>query len=168
MSGWTPEELERRNREVFGVDSGAHTGYYNGSFYGGGDPCGTSVPDAPTAADLLPEWMIEAECTKLLEADGWRALRTDPVSDRSRGKGFGEVGMADHLYLRYDSIYLRAHVLWVEFKSASGKPKKHQIEWHAKERARGALTLIAGQDFPASIDGFRGWYRASGLNRGNV
>jgi hypothetical protein len=32
-------------------------------------------------------------------------------------------------------------------------------------RARGALTLIAGEDFPASVDGFRCWYAASGLRR---
>jgi len=51
----------------------------------------------------------------------------------------------------------------VEFKSAKGKPKKHQIVWHERERARGAWTVIAGLDFPASIKEFRSWYRASGL-----
>lgn len=132
--------------------------------------------DVPLLPDV-PEALIEAECTKLLEEYGWRALRTDPVSDRGRGKGFGEVGMADHLYIRYDPEKqippsLRkpvdnsyAAVLWIEFKSAKGKPKKHQIAWHQKERARGALTLIAGVDFPASVAGFLGWYRASGLQR---
>ncbi len=120
-----------------------------------------------------PEWYIEAECTRLLEQDGWRALRTDPVSDRGRGKGFGEIGMADHCYFRYqphERHYSRAdaEVLWIEFKSAKGKPAKHQIEWHTKERARGALTWIAGVDFAASIEGFVEHYRKSGLNRGRV
>src|SRR6185436_3990348 len=122
-----------------------------------------------------PEHMIEAECTKLLEDDGWRALRTDPVSDRGRGKGFGELGMADHLYIRYhyqagfyDGYRVDAQVLWVEFKSAKGKPAKHQTEWHMKGRARGALTWIAGVDFPASVAGFVEHYRKSGLNRGRV
>ncbi len=133
--------------------------------------------------DLRPEWMIEAECTKLLEEDGWRSLRTDPVSDRSKGKGFGELGMADHLYFRYlDEAQIEfpssdgrlriavlkspaAEVLWIEFKSANGKPAKKQLEWHQKERARGALTLIAGVDFPASVDGFKRWYASSGLKR---
>ena len=132
---------------------------------------------APLEASPL-EALIEAECTKLLEQDGWRALRTDPVSDRGRGKGFGELGMADHLYLRYlgfqDSRWdgLRtAHsqsyseVLWIEFKRPGKKPKKHQIEWHIKERARGALTLIAGEDFTATVQGFREWYAGSGLKR---
>lgn len=130
----------------------------------------------PERADM-PEALIEAECTKLLEEDGWRALRTDPVSDRGRGKGFGEVGMADHLYIRYHlggkeqteinrALFAEwAQILWIEFKSASGKPKKHQLDWHAKERARGALTLIAGVDFPASVAGFVAWYAKSGLRR---
>ena len=155
---WTPGDLDRRNREVLGV--------------------GTSAAPAESDASVeWPEWKIEEECTRLLEQDGWRALRTDPVSDKGRGKGFGEIGMADHLYIRYSdpphSIMphtrsMNSQVFWIEFKSAKGKPKKHQIEWHTKERARGALTLIAGQDFPASVEGFVAWYRASGLNRGRV
>ena len=39
------------------------------------------------------------------------------------------------------------------------------MNWHTKERARGALTLIAGEDFPASVAGFIGWYQQSGLQR---
>ena len=155
---WTPEDLTRRNWEVLGVGTSA----------------APEVPEVfPPSAVEWPEWKIEAECTRLLEQDGWRPLRTDPVSDKGRGKGFGEIGMADHLYFRYaggHSTYAKSEalVLWVEFKSGQGKPKKHQIEWHTKERARGALTLIAGQDFPASVEGFVAWYRASGLNRGRV
>jgi hypothetical protein len=122
----------------------------------------------------VPESLIEAECTKLLEQDNWRALRTDPVSDRGRGKGFGELGMADHLYIRYDNPFrgrgTRAYceVLWIEFKRPGKKPAKHQQDWHIKERARGALTLIAGEDFPASVDGFRAWYADSGLKRATL
>jgi hypothetical protein len=145
--------------------------------------CGGAAPDpfnpgdfGPEASVEWPEHMIEAECTRLLEMDGWRALRTDPVSDRGRGKGFGEVGMADHLYFRYHVQRCievvpelgESEVLWIEFKSAKSKPKPHQIDWHTKERARGALTWIAGVDFPASVAGFVEHYRASGLNRGRV
>jgi hypothetical protein len=129
-----------------------------------------------------PEHMIEAECTRLLQQDDWRAISTKPVSDRGRGLGFGELGMADHLYIRYhdtrDSFgYQKNHtaitlaavqLLWVEFKSCKGKPSKHQIEWHTRERARGALTWIASVDFPASVAGFVDQYRESGLNRGRV
>lgn len=130
------------------------------------------ITESSTVIDTRSEAQIEAECTKLLEEDGWRALRTDPVSDRGRGKGFGELGMADHLYVRYsfpshpEPIWRAVvELAWVEFKSAKGKPAKHQIAWHQKERARGALTLIAGVDFVASVQGFRDWYANSGLMR---
>ena len=158
---------------------------------------GESVPESEQKSPDSVEWpedMIEAEVTRMLVQDGWRALRTDPVSDRGRGKGFGELGMADHLYIRYGvhrgcpQCGLNCHdfalcrqcqitpvatpwksdVMWIEFKSAKGKPKSHQIEWHTKERARGALTLIAGVDFPPSVLGFVEYYRKSGLNRGRI
>ncbi len=133
------------------------------------------VPDIPE----MSESDIESACTKLLEDDGWRPLRTDPVSDRGRGKGFGEKGMADHLYLRYEhddptwdsphpKYYPWAEVIWIEYKSADGKLRKNQGPWHEIERSRGALTLIAGVDFPASVAGFVEWYRKSGLNRGRA
>jgi|KBSSwiStaDraftv2_1062776.scaffolds.fasta_scaffold02616_10 hypothetical protein len=152
-----------------------------------------TVPDSHIGVESFdasvewPEHMIEAECTRLLETDGWRALRTDPVSDRGRGKGFGEPGMADHLYIRYsfstpqewleeptrtpgDTVARasQSQVLWIEFKRPGEKPAKHQTEWHTKERARGALTWIAGEDFPASVAGFVEHYRKSGLNRGRI
>jgi hypothetical protein len=118
----------------------------------------------------------------MLELDDWRALRTDPCSDRARGKGFGEKGMADHLYIRYydedSQMGCRVHtvpcccaeLMWIEWKrvNKSGRATKaaaHQNDWHTLERKRGALTLIAGEDFPASIEGFKAFYLASGLNR---
>lgn len=175
MSEWTQEDIDRRNREVFGESPhrATHTDMTNLA----------AAPNPVLDSVEWPEWMIEAECTRILEQDGWRALRTDPVSDKSRGKGFGEVGMADHLYIRHgqwnhmfpDSVNLAkpyavaaSETLWIEFKSAKGKPAKHQIDWHTKERARGALTLIAGVDFPASVEGFVEWYGKSGLKRAAI
>lgn len=130
----------------------------------------------------LSEAAIERTLTDFLALDGWRCIKTDPVSDRQRGKGFGELGMADCQYTRY--LYgshnngnvnkcqcgMRegcacSETIWIEWKSAKGKPKPHQLEWHRAERARGALTLIAGVDFPASVDGFMEFYRKSGLLR---
>ena len=121
---------------------------------------------------------IERTCSDFLALDGWRSLKTDPCSDRARGKGFGEVGMADRLYLRYEpkpvetpnrqelgSIWPGCEVAWIEWKSKRGKPTPEQIAWHQVERARGALTWIAGVDFPASIEGFMQFYRESGLLR---
>lgn len=128
----------------------------------------------------LLERDIERTCSELLELDGWRSLKTDPVSRREWGKGFGERGMADRLYIRYGvpdhshDLYCRdgcvcAQVMWIEWKRPRGKSAtkaaQHQKDWHAAERARGALTLIAGEDFPATIEGFAEWYRNSGLMR---
>ena len=130
----------------------------------------------------LSEADIARTCSDLLQADGWRMLITDPVSNRERGKGFGELGMADRLYIRYDAqeaglmlsidpdVYAPiALVMWIEWKrirrGVATKATDHQHDWHTAERARGALTLIAGEDFPATIEGFAAWYKASGLQR---
>src|SRR6266704_313048 len=129
----------------------------------------------------LSETDIQRTASDLLIADGWRLLRTDPVSNKLLGKGFGEIGMADCLFIRYETILARvapkrggklveiadasAEVLWCEFKSAKGRPTPAQLFWHERERARGALTWIAGTDFEASIEGFTRHYKASGLQR---
>lgn len=124
----------------------------------------------------LSEAHIAQTCTQFLELDGWRAIKMEPVSHREWGKGTGEPGQADYLYIRYvqaawdgnkwpASTRVICEVLWREWKRAGGKAAEHQTEWHARERARGALTLIAGVDFEASIEGFVEFYRKSGLQR---
>jgi hypothetical protein len=128
----------------------------------------------------LTEKHLQDACSRVLELDGWRRLKTDPVSRREWGKGFGELGMADDLYIRClyrptDRYIGRAlcQVMWIEWKkvdprSNSAKATKaaqHQKDWHLLERKRGALTLIAGEDFPATFEGFLAWYRTSGLMR---
>lgn len=151
------------------------------------------MPRRATVADLgslLKEIDIERTCSEWLALDGWRTLKTDPTSDASRGKGFGELGMADRLYIRYNpgarvSYGLElsdgakftssagmgvalAELMWIEWKAKDGTVKKHQWAWHQGERARGALTLIAGVNFPKTIEGFQRWYRASGLMRRKI
>lgn len=131
-----------------------------------GAPASEDSP-APAAEDML-EAPIEAECTKILEARGWRALKTDPVRSRSRGKGFGEPGMADHLYLNYGRGAAEDgsddKVLWVEFKrSLGGRVSKTQLAWHEKERARGARTGMAGVDFAPTVEGFTRWIDEQGF-----
>lgn len=129
---------------------------------------------------------IQQTVTEFLQFDGWRAIRTDPVSDRERGKGFGEKGMPDHLYVRYNLLgaYLNlpcaigsrlsissrrgtpsqwAEVLWIEFKRPGEKPRPHQLDWHEAERKRGALVLVVDD-----IDQFISWYKGSGLERRNA
>lgn len=126
----------------------------------------------------MTEAQIQKTCSDFLAADGWRVLVTNPCSDKARGKGFGELGMADCLYIRYGAcrtfVYgghlSEAAVLWVEYKKldakgSTTKPTQHQLDWHRDERTKGALTVIAGIDFPATIEGFQDWYAASGLAR---
>lgn len=120
----------------------------------------------------LSERDIQRTVVEFMQLDGWRAIRTDPVSDKSRGKGFGEKGMPDYLFLRYDielpgaawrnesydsSI---AQVIWVEFKAKGKKREKHQQDWYEREAHQGALVLVVDD-----IDDFTRWYLESGLNR---
>jgi hypothetical protein len=147
MANWTQDDIDRRNFAVFGTDR----------------PGVSVVPQEKPAK--VPERLIALECEKLLAEDRWRTLRCEPISDGSRARGFGEIGMADLLCLRYSREGAACEVLWIEFKSTSGRVKKHQLDWHIRERARGAVTAIAGVDFPATVKGFWDWYRASGLAR---
>ncbi len=128
----------------------------------------------------ITEAQIAAACNELLLADGWRGVVTDPP--QLRGLGVSEKGIPDGLYIRYDDPRvdavikrgkgegtfwqrIQAQVLWIEWKRKGGKAAQHQRDWHAAERARGALVLLAGEDFPATIDGFTDFYFNSGLNR---
>jgi hypothetical protein len=111
---------------------------------------------------------LERDCTNILIHDGWRALKTDPVSRRAWGKGFGELGMADHLYIRYEKYpgtrrRGNALVLWIEWKRGDEKSKPHQEIWQQQEIDRGALVIAANRDFPATVEGFMSWYESSGL-----
>ncbi len=118
----------------------------------------------------LRELDIAKTCSDLLQHDQWRLLVTDPVSNRQLGKGFGEPGMADRLFMRY-GVTPAAEVLWIEFKrirpghKAPTKPTPLQMQWHTHERALGAMTWIAGVDFEATIEGFIHHYNQSGLAR---
>jgi hypothetical protein len=124
-------------------------------------------------APNLLESHVQQTVTELLQLDGWRSIRTDPVSDRKRGKGFGEIGMPDHLYIRYGlpitrrnfsgrppEIQSGGQILWIEFKRPGKSAKPHQLAWHEAEGARGALVMVVDD-----IDGFIAWYKASGLQR---
>jgi hypothetical protein len=146
---WSKEQIEIRNQQIFGVH----------------DPA-SQPPERP--AENASEAVIEGECCQLLREDNWRILKTNPVSSRARAKGFGELGMPDVLALRYRKESVLCEVLWIEWKAPGGRVRKHQTEWHIRERARGAVTVIAGMDFPASIEGFRAWYLASGLVRSRI
>jgi hypothetical protein len=121
---------------------------------------------------------VQQAVVLMLELDGWRAIRTDPVSDRSRGKGFGEVGMPDYLFIRYEFAHYCvnelprgfliaksqwAQVIWVEFKAPGKTLKPHQTAWHSKEGARGARIFIVDDAVR-----FRETYKTSGLMRHQI
>lgn len=62
MPGWTQDDIDRRALEVSGTDR----------------PSVAALPQEKPAKDV-PEALIEAECTRILQQNGWRALGTDPV-----------------------------------------------------------------------------------------
>lgn len=120
---------------------------------------------APRPAPLR-ESHIQQTVTEFLEWDGWRPIRTEHAIERDEDGGFkrrvGEVGMPDYLFVRYDTHISTswAQVLWIEFKRPGERPRWDQEVWHVTERLRGALVLVVD-----SIDDFRAWYAASGLQR---
>jgi hypothetical protein len=134
------------------------------------------MPTRLTSAARTPRVMerhVQEAVTQFLQLDDWRHLRTDPVSDRGRGKGFGEIGMCDALFIRYAESGMMiditkgcsrkapvAEVLWCEFKAPGKKPRPEQIAWHEAERARGGFVLVV-DDF----DTFRRNYIDNGFAR---
>lgn len=114
----------------------------------------------------ISEAQIVRACNDFLAAHGWRAVKMEPISKPEWGKGSGERYMADYLYLRYGQAGIDvagAEHIWVEWKRRGGKASAGQKLWHRDERAHGAFTLIAGEDFEASIEGFIKYYEESGL-----
>ena len=114
---------------------------------------------------MLEKHVVEA-VTEFMRIDGWRPIKMEPLS--KWGKGSGELGMPDYLFLRYKYadvptnwpwVTLCEH-FWIEFKRPGAKPKPHQVSWHVTEQANGALVRTV-DDF----DAFRRWYMASGLAR---
>lgn len=114
---------------------------------------------------------INSGIKTILELDGWHVFSMETLWRDDWKKGTGEPGMPDILAIRYSSggtpqsLPQCAEVLWIEGKSSRGKLAHHQLVWHCAERARGALTWIAGNDFPASVEGFLGKYKSSDLCR---
>lgn len=134
---------------------------------------------AHQAGITLSEADLSRYIQDLLFLDGWRVFRMEPVSDRSRGRGFGEPGMPDLLAIRYNEHVALAtlasterqyrsevEAMWLEVKRPGGRVAHHQRNWITVERASGALVLLAGEDFEATPEGFAKWYREqSGLLR---
>lgn len=113
----------------------------------------------------LTEAHIQQTVREFLEADGWRAIRTEHALERTKeGKirrKVGEVGMPDMLFVRYlDRSWVPADVMWIEFKRPGNNLTPSQVAWHETEQERGALIVVV--DDP---DWFAEWYLQCGLNR---
>ena len=106
---------------------------------------------------------LERAIRTLLEWHGWIVRKMERNYSERKRKSVGELGMPDLLAIRYVRNSGAAEVLWIEVKRTFGqkatKAFVRQHEWHARERRRGAVTVIAGEDFEASVDGFVLWYK---------
>jgi hypothetical protein len=91
---------------------------------------------------------------------GWRPLRMQrtvlPGSFQT-----GEPGQADYLFVRYMTGAKPGSTLalWIEFKAPTGRLRKGQGEWHARERLRGGLVWVVDsfEDFERSYRREFGW-----------
>lgn len=125
---------------------------------------------------IVPESSLESGVATLMQLDGWRYFHTEYALTQG-GRPVLEPNMPDALFVRYLSKVhgtcmcamqfgcCCAHTIWVEFKRVGKKPTGEQKLWHAAERKRGAIVLVAGDTFPATIEGFKLWYASSGLAR---
>lgn len=136
---------------------------------------------ASKAAPSVPlrEKDIQRTICDLLKADGWRVFQFEQQWSEKKRKTVGEKGMPDVLAIRYNALSGMTETdeeewdgditLWLELKRTirgrATKASTAQLLWHQAERARGALTWIAGVDFPATIEGFQEHYARSGLQR---
>ncbi len=120
----------------------------------------------------LTEAAIRDWIADYLTLDDWTVRRMEPVSDRKRGVGANEPGMADLQAIRYWNnkglVPGTADVIWIEVKKPGGRYTDIQHDWHLSERFFGALTMKMGEDCDASVDGFVKWYESSGLQRKKV
>lgn len=116
---------------------------------------------------------IEKTCSQILEWDSWRSFKMEQNYSERKQRRTGEAGMPDRLYIRYTPVrtWLPAEtlslceVMWIEWKALGGRVSQAQQDWQVAEVARGALVLCAGRTFPASIEGFKEFYKTSGLQR---
>lgn len=110
-----------------------------------------------------PEAMVSRQVKDYMLARGWRAIRMQSGLYQGPATTFrsGEPGMPDWLFLRAVAGP-RAAVLtgfWCEIKAPGGKLRKHQPEWHARERLRGFAVWVTDDldSFIAAYEQHFGW-----------
>ncbi len=141
----------------------------------------------------LSEADVTRQVCDFLEAEGWRGVRMNvggmsyrAITKKTGWAGgdvvdryvaFGEPGMPDWLFIRYDDKPRRGPaefrrgardsdpkinadfwrsrccVMWIEMKGPGKKPSAHQLAWHEAERTRGALVKVVDH-----FETFRDWY----------
>ena len=127
-----------------------------------------SERSAPT-----PEAIVSKQIKDYMVARGWRPIRMQRglYSGPATTFSSGEPGMPDYLFLRAiegDKIGVMAG-LWVEMKRPGGKLKKHQPEWHARERLRGFPVWVTDDldSFMAAYEKNFSWLH-DGSTRGQI
>ena len=98
----------------------------------------------------LSETDVQRQCVDLMEAHGWRMIRTGygEIIKGGRVVGtVGEVGMPDYQAIYYTDYWAATKVVWIEFKRPKakgvrgGKRSAEQTLWSDAERKRGAIVL---------------------------
>ena len=136
---------------------------------------------------VIPTGLTEADVTgqvrDFMEAKGWRSVRMQRTIVPGQFSTC-EPGTADFLFLYY--CRKAALALWVELKKPRarmackciqnrGSRKRctfcDQINWRAKERARGAVVWSGVDEIGAFIDSYEktyGWLHAGDTGRGQL
>jgi hypothetical protein len=113
-----------------------------------------------------------------MEWHGWRNIRNNPVFAMTIGGAVvrsNEKGAPDNVFLYYfgtkQSPSAVCLVLWIEWKREGEDPDEHQIKWHVKERARGALIWVVEANREAFEKAYYenfGWLHKGDRARGQV
>ena len=130
---------------------------------------------------VLREADIQRTICDFLRAEQWRVFEFENEWSERKKKLLGEEGMPDVLAIRYFPLArdadhnpiikpLWAETLWIECKRIDKrgrltKPTQAQKDWKLLEQKRGALIITLGEECPATIEGWIGWYKGAGLRR---
>lgn len=99
----------------------------------------------------LKERDVAKQIRDFLELRRWRRVRMNAI--RMPGVS-SEMGAPDELWIRYNTLDLGiVDLFWLETKAPGRTPSVAQLEWHTREKIRGAMVCVA-DSFPS----FHNWY----------
>lgn len=93
-----------------------------------------SVPRNAGAGVALREKDVEAEIDRALQQLGFRVTRLSQARRTNQTPGVPD------RYAQHERWGMR---VWVEVKAGDNGPSRHQVAWHAAERAAGGMVVIA-------------------------